>query len=440
MKLFDYVYEGGMNYIQIEEARNGDYVSEMLIHNNIAGFVGARLRSRNAENYIVYPISGLVPLTQLVEIKRLSAAEVEGLIRSFIKAMQSMEDYLLPVSRLITEADHIYQNYGKKDEFLWIYGGREKEGGSIVNLFEFLLDKVDERDDRAVNLVYSLYQACKNFQILEMRGEASGMLSMVSEKGRELLSIKENSLELLAQKRMKEEDELSFAEDYRSSRIQQFVEKREERYFPEERRMENGGEDFFRKEVQIESNPMNDPKKKKKEKEKKTKTKAISSSVKMKSMLQKAWNYLNADIGSTEEAPAVEERKGNYKLRDVKVVKVSPEEEVKATTLLTNGMVNKKIYCLKPLEGSEEAVLITSYPFFIGKSDKDVQLRIEDGTVSRYHCRIDREDAVFWLTDLGSTNGTFLNGIRMIPFDRLKMEEGDSIVISRKKYRFSFME
>lgn len=44
-------------------------------------------------------------------------------------------------------------------------------------------------------------------------------------------------------------------------------------------------------------------------------------------------------------------------------------------------------------------------------ADNDVV--ITDETVSRYHCRILQEEGGYLLLDLGSTNGTFVNGVRV---------------------------
>src|SRR5437016_6284930 len=48
----------------------------------------------------------------------------------------------------------------------------------------------------------------------------------------------------------------------------------------------------------------------------------------------------------------------------------------------------------------------------IGAVD-DNDLVIPDETVSRYHCRIVQEETGYLLVDLGSTNGTFVNGVRV---------------------------
>ena len=44
---------------------------------------------------------------------------------------------------------------------------------------------------------------------------------------------------------------------------------------------------------------------------------------------------------------------------------------------------------------------------------EDNDIVVTDETVSRYHCRIVQEEAGYMLCDLGSTNGTFVNGVRV---------------------------
>src|SRR6266545_3368531 len=48
----------------------------------------------------------------------------------------------------------------------------------------------------------------------------------------------------------------------------------------------------------------------------------------------------------------------------------------------------------------------------IGAMD-DNDLVVADDTVSRYHCKIVQEDNAYVLQDLGSTNGTFVNRVRI---------------------------
>ena len=56
----------------------------------------------------------------------------------------------------------------------------------------------------------------------------------------------------------------------------------------------------------------------------------------------------------------------------------------------------------------------------------DVQVALLDGEVSRHHARIVLIGGQVCLEDLGSTNGTLLNGDRI---DRARLHDGDVIVI-----------
>lgn len=75
----------------------------------------------------------------------------------------------------------------------------------------------------------------------------------------------------------------------------------------------------------------------------------------------------------------------------------------------------------------ENTLQITSPILSIGRT-KDNALAIKgDRKVSRRHARIDFVDGHFFLTDLGSANGTFLND-RLIKL-RTRLKDGDKIVI-----------
>ena len=54
---------------------------------------------------------------------------------------------------------------------------------------------------------------------------------------------------------------------------------------------------------------------------------------------------------------------------------------------------------------------------------------IADSNISREHCKLERTDAGWLLTDLGSTNGTYVNGRRVIAPTSLR--RGDTIQVGK---------
>ena len=63
----------------------------------------------------------------------------------------------------------------------------------------------------------------------------------------------------------------------------------------------------------------------------------------------------------------------------------------------------------------------------IGKKKDEVDLALEDNSVSRLHARILIEQGVAYLEDLNSTNGTYKNGLRMRPYEKRRLDSGDEI-------------
>lgn len=74
------------------------------------------------------------------------------------------------------------------------------------------------------------------------------------------------------------------------------------------------------------------------------------------------------------------------------------------------------------------------FPFTIGKSEEYTDYRLTDNTVSRIHVRFFLEGDTVWMMDLNSTNGTFHNGIRLSPNQRMELEAEDEIGIGRMEF------
>lgn len=61
-----------------------------------------------------------------------------------------------------------------------------------------------------------------------------------------------------------------------------------------------------------------------------------------------------------------------------------------------------------------------------------------DKGVSRQHIRLKRKNILVYVIDLGSTNGTFLNGRRLVPHAERLLRNGDELQLGRLKVRVRF--
>jgi hypothetical protein len=68
----------------------------------------------------------------------------------------------------------------------------------------------------------------------------------------------------------------------------------------------------------------------------------------------------------------------------------------------------------------------------LGRS-KDADIRVPDDNVSRRHAEVRREDDGYWIVDLGSMNGTIVNGKRV---DRARLRVDDRITLGSTEIVF----
>ncbi len=72
--------------------------------------------------------------------------------------------------------------------------------------------------------------------------------------------------------------------------------------------------------------------------------------------------------------------------------------------------------------------------FMIGKKKDAVDGWLKARGISRIHAKISREEDCYYLTDLNSTNGTFLNGGRLGINEKARLRPGDSVGFADIRY------
>lgn len=77
---------------------------------------------------------------------------------------------------------------------------------------------------------------------------------------------------------------------------------------------------------------------------------------------------------------------------------------------------------------------ITKESFLVGKKKDAVDGWLKVRGISRIHAKISREEDCYYLTDLNSTNGTFLNGGRLGVNEKARLRPGDSVGFADVRY------
>lgn len=100
------------------------------------------------------------------------------------------------------------------------------------------------------------------------------------------------------------------------------------------------------------------------------------------------------------------------------------------------GLCSESRFCLRAARSSSHLRRTSSWGGLTAAQGifPDVDLSPDgglEGGVSRRHCKIYEEDGEFFVEDLGSANGTFLDGERLTPYLPHVLGDGDRLQLGR---------
>ena len=81
-------------------------------------------------------------------------------------------------------------------------------------------------------------------------------------------------------------------------------------------------------------------------------------------------------------------------------------------------------------------IFIEGTEFLLGKNKEQVNGVIDARGVSRLHARIVREGGIYYIEDLNSTNGTYLNGVPLEYHQKMELCKDDHIRFGGEEYVF----
>lgn len=403
-------------YLKIDNTEADSYEVRMLINNSIEGLLKFRVKCIDSQSFFCYDITSRQPLDRILSGRFITIEEIKKLVIELILTLERMENYLLEGGGLWLEPEYIYiQPEAFTAAFCFVPAGKSEFSKSLTQLFQYILSRVDNQDKDSVVLAYSLYQE----------------------------SLKENiGLEDFI-KLIKTDNEIEGEKDKADEEYQQY------RCNPsndeEESEGENGNEIVNNK--------------------KKPGYFAYSFFALICASagiwfiwgskgFSKAWFAILAAAmvwciafaivkcsnNNKEELP--DEIYDEWKLiaDDEESEDIERETDLRndkadeGTVLLVN--LRKENHVLEYLSEKRENIDISYFPFIIGKHPDLADCVIEAEGISRLHFRINREIDGYSITDLNSTNGTFLNGRIMEANETSALASGDIIAVANKELRF----
>lgn len=126
-------------------------------------------------------------------------------------------------------------------------------------------------------------------------------------------------------------------------------------------------------------------------------------------------------------------KKDKNRVSDENIV-IQPQCEGGATEILDEGLYND-ITLVGVNTPQEFRYTISKPEFFIGKKPDSVDACISfNNAVSRVHCKIITSNNEHFIVDLGSANGTYVNGYRLNVNQQMPIKQGDSIKLANSEF------
>ena len=158
-----YYKEQHHNYMVIRKTEPDSRISyqqKMISSKRMENLLFANSRSLDGEEYNYYDITSLLTLTQMYGSRLFSSEDIRDLMGGVEMACDEIDRYLLDINRLCLDPDLIFYNCGKQ-RFLFLYNistDPDDTASGFDTFMDWLLERVSPDDTAAGDTVYSLYE------------------------------------------------------------------------------------------------------------------------------------------------------------------------------------------------------------------------------------------------------------------------------------------
>ena len=337
----------------------------------------------------------------LFEKNEISCEWLEAIITELYWVLMNIAEYMLDESHIMMDPEYIYIDYDSRKLYFIVYPLFEENiQNGLTSLAEYIMDKVDHTDSRAVMRAYSLYKTVKadNFTITSLEdvykiGNDSIGNSHYEDTRVEKVKYSAQKDELIDYYGTNKEKEFYNETVEASSRVQV-----------------NPGQSIINKLKNVFTRNTA------------SKTKDIDCPDFIKPLPQSC-------IVGTDGNQTKEQMTNNYLSNSDSDTTL--ESSYGKTVLLSETMQSEKGvrgHVLKN-QSTGQSFSLDKLPATIGKLPECVDIVLKEPSISKIHARISEENGKICISDLGSTNGTFLNGLILDDNEAVPLEENDEITL-----------
>lgn len=436
-----YRRDGEHNYMVLqapEEVEGSEYQVRMLLVNDIAGLLRCKLRRIDGASYFYYEITSKQPLARILEHRAAGGEDIRAVAQAMSRTLEGISRYLLPDESLVLNPELIYMDVETREvSFCYLPCSREAISDTFRSLAEYLLKKLDHGDEQAVLWGYQIYSGTveENYSISAVLRSLRGKevkKKEIPEKG----GAKPEKREPLEEKKTPAQWNMTGKERLRKRARKKKVllvalgaaaglAVEVALVFFHILTLTQAGGILFLAAAAAYYLCMGEKKSREEKAEKPEVKKRDKKAREKERKIRRSPQEKKQERTCPEEGPVfVEEGQ-------------KEEEEVYGQTTFLGGNVKSAQPVL--ISGSPELqknMAIDKERFVIGKMKGQVDMVLNLPMISRIHAEIEKREGAYFLVDLNSTNGTFLNGERLEANEYRQLHTGDEICFAGAGYYF----
>lgn len=391
------LYSGYIRMEVPEEADFQTYGFKMLEKNRIRGVVSTKIRMEDGKAYLYLEVGNRRNLSEIYKDKEMGLEEMTRIFQGLIPILEELKNYLLSEKMMLLDPEFIFEEEETGDYGIVILPWQD-DPPNFRKMAEFFLEKINHKDENGVNAAYHFY-----------RQQSQGVFSV-----QQFMSVLEKENILKRQKKNKEVKSVtSQPEEWYQNEIE---DSKEEEIENQESSIQGKGKYIFLLlavgGVGIQF------------------LNIVPSRIKLSCMAASLLFILLFILSlflKREKKQRIQEEKNDH----IDLPKV--QWDVGETVFFDADNEEEKYKIQWKERGRKKQVTLEDFPCKVGKIKEEVSIVINDISVSRVHCQFVKKENKIAITDLNSTNGTYLNGMPLENGEIIEIEKNDEILIGKVK-------
>ena len=402
------------SYMKIPVSRINEFDERLILKKKLPGLIPVERCFMDGRGEYWYQITGKQSLDTYCRLQDVSVAFIEQVILSVCSEIEILEWNLLDINCLQLEPELVYISNQTQEVLFCVYPENTQDISlGFQQLMEYLLTRIDHKDEEMVRLGYGIYEKTlrEGYNILDIRE------FIVQRRNERNPQIQDNS----------EMDGLGKATE--GKRKSDKVAK-QDRIRNVDRTGKQEEKGVLKKQVE-EACPVSET--------------GVRDWRNELGKTQEIWAAMQETWGRIRElfkTPLIPERTKKKELSQADFFYDTEEEEELEPVIEIHPTV-----CIGQGNLREEGLLLyegrDTYPDYhiqkevctVGK-DQASDLLLQKETVSRHHAKIRKMEDGYYIEDLNSTNGTYLNDELLSYKEPRLLHSSDLICFADVKYRF----